>query len=59
MNRQFIQDRSGKGYTIRCPANCEGSEVTEIHHFRLMGKDQVSREWEGGGEGGGEGRTEW
>ena len=42
VNRQFIQDRVGKGYTIRCPASCPGSEITEIHHFRLMGKNSVS-----------------
>ena len=40
-NRQFIQDPGGKGYTIRCPNGCTGSEVTEIHHFRLMGMNEV------------------
>lgn len=44
INRQFIQDPSGKGYTIRCPANCEGSEVTEIHHFRLMGRNEAGQD---------------
>ena len=52
INRRFIQDPSGKGYTIRCPADCRGSEITEIHHFRLMGKSDVCL---GGREGGGEG----
>ena len=39
-NRRFIEKR-GVGYTVRCPAGCDGSEVTESHHFRLMGKDMV------------------
>ena len=39
-SRRFIEKR-GVGYTVRCPAMCEGSEITESHHFRLMGKDMV------------------
>ncbi len=39
-SRRFIEKR-GVGYTLRCPAGCEGSEVTESHHFRLLGKELV------------------
>lgn len=41
-SRQFIQKPS-VGYTLRCPNHCEGSEVTEMHHFRMLGKDLVKR----------------
>ena len=40
-NRQFIE-KPDIGYTLKCPANCEGSEVTEIHHFRILGRELVS-----------------
>ncbi len=42
VNRQFIQVSSSTGYTIRCPAGCLGSEITEVHHFRLMGVYKAS-----------------
>ncbi|GAB1609162.1 E3 ubiquitin-protein ligase parkin-like [Argonauta hians] len=25
------------GYSIRCPAHCEGSFIQEMHHFRILG----------------------
>ena len=39
-NRQFIEKRD-VGYTLRCPAGCEGSEVIESHHFRMLGRELV------------------
>ena len=40
-SRQFIQKPS-IGYTLLCPNHCEGSEVREMHHFRMLGKELVS-----------------
>lgn len=39
-DRQFEEHRS-VGYTLKCPAKCEGSEIKESHHFRIMGADKV------------------
>ena len=39
-DRQFEEHRSA-GYTLRCPAKCEGSEIKESHHFRIMGPEKV------------------
>jgi parkin len=39
-DRQFEEHRDA-GYTLRCPAKCEGSEIKESHHFRIMGPDKV------------------
>ena len=39
-NRQFEEHRE-VGYTVRCPAKCEGSHIKESHHFRIMGQDKV------------------
>ena len=35
-NRHFIL-HSQYGYTIQCPAGCDGSEVKETEHFRMLG----------------------
>lgn len=40
--RDFIQCEN-VGYTVKCPAGCIGSEVKEIHHFRLLGKELYDR----------------
>ena len=47
-SRQFIE--KSIGYTLLCPNECEGSEVTEMHHFRMLGRDLVrntllGKEW--------------
>ena len=39
-NRQFEEDREA-GYTLRCPAKCDGSQIKESHHFRILGKEKV------------------
>ena len=39
-NRQFEEHRE-VGYTVRCPAKCEGSHIKESHHFRIMGQEKV------------------
>jgi parkin len=41
-DRQFEEHRSA-GYTLRCPAKCEGSEIKESHHFRIMGPEKYDR----------------
>lgn len=42
MERQFIS-HDDIGYTLPCPAGCENSFITEIHHFRLLTKEQYDR----------------
>ena len=39
-DRQF-EEHPDAGYTLRCPAKCEGSEIKESHHFRIMGPEKV------------------
>ena len=29
------------GYTIKCPAGCDGSEVKETEHFRILGPKKL------------------
>lgn len=41
-NRRFKEHRQ-LGYTIQCPAGCDGSEIKEIHHFRIMGAKNYER----------------
>eukprot|EP00731_Ephydatia_muelleri_P014620 Em0008g340a len=41
-SRDFIQCEN-IGYTVKCPADCAGSEIKEIHHFRLLGKELYDR----------------
>ncbi|XP_055911271.1 E3 ubiquitin-protein ligase parkin [Eupeodes corollae] len=31
------------GYTLPCPAGCTGSFISEIHHFKLLSKDEYER----------------
>lgn len=40
--RQFIPNPD-IGYTLGCPVGCENSFITEIHHFKLLTKDQYER----------------
>lgn len=42
MERQFIS-HDDIGYTLACPAGCENSFITEIHHFKLLTKEQYER----------------
>ena len=42
-SRQFVE--KSIGYTLLCPNECVGSEVTEMHHFRMLGKDLVRNMW--------------
>lgn len=42
MERQFVHDAVA-GYTLACPAGCEGSAIAEIHHFRLLTAEQYER----------------
>lgn len=42
MERQFIA-HDEIGYTLACPARCENSFITEIHHFKLLTPEQYER----------------
>lgn len=42
MERQFIS-HNDYGYTLPCPAGCDNSFITEIHHFKLLTKEQYER----------------
>ena len=41
-SRKFEENREA-GYTVRCPAKCDGSQIKESHHFRIMGKENVMK----------------
>ncbi|XP_065895365.1 E3 ubiquitin-protein ligase parkin-like [Dysidea avara] len=41
-NRGFVK-HDQYGFTIKCPNHCDGSEVKEIHHFRMMGEKNYNR----------------
>ncbi|KAF5288928.1 hypothetical protein FQA39_LY03807 [Lamprigera yunnana] len=40
--RQFYQ-HPVYGYTLPCPAGCEDSFITEVHHFRLLTETQYTQ----------------
>jgi len=40
--RRFTAHRE-YGYTLPCPAGCEGTYIEETHHFLVMGKDRYER----------------
>lgn len=42
MDRQFVTHKE-HGYTLPCPTGCENSFITEIHHFKVLTKDQYDR----------------
>lgn len=42
MERQFSSDAE-IGYTLPCPAGCTNSLISEVHHFKLMSKDEYDR----------------
>lgn len=42
MERQFIP-HPDFGYTLSCPAGCENSFINEVHHFKLLTKEQYER----------------
>ena len=41
--RIYKKDLPTMGYTLPCPLLCEGSLVSEVHHFRLMGHTHYER----------------
>ena len=43
LNHRNFKKHPDYGYTIQCPDNCDGSEVKEIHHFRIMGEKDYGR----------------
>lgn len=42
MERQFIP-HPDYGYTLGCPAGCENSFINEVHHFKLLTREQYER----------------
>ena len=42
ITRRFDNDAT-IGYTIKCPAGCPGSEIREVHHFRVLGQELYDR----------------
>ncbi|ETN62067.1 parkin (ubiquitin E3 ligase prkn) [Anopheles darlingi] len=42
LERQFVEHPSG-GYTLRCPAGCDQSFIEDVHHFKLLEKEQYER----------------
>lgn len=42
MERQFMPHPE-IGYTLPCPAGCENSFIEEIHHFKLLTRDEYDR----------------
>lgn len=42
MERQFIP-HPDYGYTLACPAGCENSFISEVHHFKLLTREQYER----------------
>lgn len=42
LERQFMP-HPDIGYTLPCPAGCENSFIEEIHHFKLLTKDEYDR----------------
>lgn len=42
MERRFIS-HADFGYTLPCPTGCANSFITEIHHFKLLTKEQYDR----------------
>ncbi|XP_037819241.1 E3 ubiquitin-protein ligase parkin [Lucilia sericata] len=42
MERQFMP-HPDIGYTLACPAGCENSFIEEIHHFKLLTREEYER----------------
>lgn len=42
MDRQFLPHPE-IGYTLPCPTGCENSFIEEVHHFKLLTKEQYDR----------------
>lgn len=42
LERQFSEHPTG-GYTLRCPVGCENSYIEDVHHFKLLSKEQYDR----------------
>ncbi|XP_053687670.1 E3 ubiquitin-protein ligase parkin [Sabethes cyaneus] len=42
LERQFVEHPLG-GFTLQCPVGCEGSYIDDVHHFKLLSKEQYER----------------
>ncbi|XP_055625972.1 E3 ubiquitin-protein ligase parkin [Toxorhynchites rutilus septentrionalis] len=42
LERQFHEAPAG-GYTLTCPVGCENSYIEDVHHFKLLSKEQYER----------------
>lgn len=42
LERNFAKDER-IGYTVACPVGCDGSVIEEIHHFKLLTKEDYDR----------------
>ncbi|XP_316606.3 E3 ubiquitin-protein ligase parkin isoform X2 [Anopheles gambiae] len=42
LERQFVEHPTG-GYTLQCPAGCDNSFIEDVHHFKLLNKEQYER----------------
>ncbi|XP_065894748.1 E3 ubiquitin-protein ligase parkin-like [Dysidea avara] len=43
LNSRGFENHDEYGYTIKCPADCDDSEVKEAHHFHMMGPKNYNR----------------
>lgn len=42
LERQFLEHPTG-GYTLQCPVGCANSYIEDVHHFKLLSKEQYER----------------
>lgn len=42
LERQFLEHPNG-GYTLQCPVACTNSYIEDVHHFKLLSKEQYER----------------
>ncbi|XP_015513677.2 E3 ubiquitin-protein ligase parkin [Neodiprion lecontei] len=42
-DRQFEFDDNHGYYTLPCPAGCQNSHISEVHHFRLLSPEQYEQ----------------
>lgn len=42
LERNFLRDPE-IGYTVNCPVGCERSAIEDVHHFRLLAKEDYER----------------
>uniref|UniRef100_A0A8D8A9H5 E3 ubiquitin-protein ligase parkin n=2 Tax=Culex pipiens TaxID=7175 RepID=A0A8D8A9H5_CULPI len=43
LERQFLEHPTQGGYTLRCPVGCDASYIEDVHHFKLLSKEQYDR----------------